>query len=219
MPDLTFAIIGVEPVTNSLSPMLRFKLRVTNTPATESIRAITLQTQIQLQPARRQYTPVEQEKLVELFGTPDRWGETLRNKLWAQAPCNVGAFTGSTEVVLSTPCTFDLNIMATKYFLALDEGDVSLLFLFNGSVFYSSEGKGLQVQQIPWDKECTFRMPVSTWRETMERLFSNGAWVNLQRDVFDAFLAYKRGHGFTTWDDAVQQLLCLAAKPEGRTHE
>ena len=64
-------------------PLLHFKLEVTNTPATQRIHSAMLQAQMQIESTRRTYDAAEKEKLVELFGTPERWGQTLRTRLWA----------------------------------------------------------------------------------------------------------------------------------------
>ena len=136
MPDLDFKILGVEPAVRGVVPLIQFKVEVTNQPATEPIQNVILQAQIQIQAPQRSYTEKEKEKLNDLFGTPERWGQTLRTRLWTLASTTVRPFTGHTEAMLSVPCSFDLNIAATKYFYALEEGDVPLLFLFSGTIFY-----------------------------------------------------------------------------------
>jgi hypothetical protein len=105
------------------------------------------------------------------------------------------------------PCTFDLNVAATKYFYALDEGEIPLLFLFSGSAFYiSAEGK-LQVERISWDKECTYRVPVKRWKDLMEQHYPNCAWLYLERDVFARLYEYRRRNGIATWEQTVEALL------------
>ncbi|MGB8343119.1 MAG: DUF6084 family protein, partial [Chthoniobacterales bacterium] len=145
MPDLDFKILGVEAANYGIAPLLHFKLEVTNQPVEETIQSVMLQTQIQIHPTQRAYHPGEKEKLSELFGTPDRWGQTLRARLWTHANVNVRQFSGKTEAVLSVPCTFDLNVAATKYFYALEEGEVPLLFLFSGTIFYQDAEGRLQI--------------------------------------------------------------------------
>ena len=51
----------------------------------------------------------------------------------------VPSFTGSIEVDVPVPCTYDLEIAATSYFHALDEGDIPLVLLFSGTVFTKGE--------------------------------------------------------------------------------
>ena len=104
-------------------------------------------------------------------------------------------------------CSYDLNVSATKYFYALEGGEVPLLFLFSGTIFYASEGGYLQVQQIPWDKECTYRMPVQVWQALMDHHYPGSAWLSLSRNIFDKLYAYRRRHGLATWDQAIEQLL------------
>jgi hypothetical protein len=166
-----------------------------------------LHAQIQIQSAQRAYTTDEKEKLRELFGRPEDWGQTLRNKLLAQANCIVPGFVDRTEAVLIVPCTFDLNVAATKYFYALEDGEVPLLFLFSGTVFYSDGGGRLQIQQISWEKEAAWRMPIDAWREMMDRHYPNTAFMWLERGVFDRLYEFKRHHGFATWEQAIERLL------------
>jgi hypothetical protein len=110
-------------------------------------------------------------------------------------------------VDLPVPCTFDFNVAAAKYFYALDEGGVPLSLLFSGTIFHEREGAGLQVAQIPWDKEVTFHLPVRVWKEMMEQYYPNTAWLCLRRDVFDRLYQYKSRHGLPTWEQALEDLL------------
>jgi hypothetical protein len=216
MPELNFKVTGVEPAARGLIPLLHFHLEVTNTPETELIQAVILQAQIQIQSAHRPYDDEEKEKLVDLFGTPDRWGQTLRNRLWAHANATVRPFAKMTEAVLPIQCTYDLNVTATKYFYALKEGEVPLLFLFSGTIFYAAPDGRLQVQQIAWDKECTYPIPVRVWQELMEHHYPNSAWVSLHRDVFEKLYAYKRQQGLPTWEQTIERLLTEYESVAGR---
>jgi hypothetical protein len=207
MPDLNFQVTGIEPSARGLTPLLHFNLVVSNQPPTEQIQAIMVQAQIQIQAAQRPYNDAEKERLEDLFGTPDRWGQTLRNRLWVHANATVRPFLGSTETVLPVQCTYDFNVIATKYFYALEGGEVPLLFLFSGTIFYAGPGGGLQVQQISWDQECVYRMPVKVWAELMNHHYPNSAWLSLGRDVFDKLTTFKRRHGLLTWDQTIERLL------------
>ena len=72
MPDLNFQVTGVGPATRGMVPLLLFQLEVTNAPEEEVIQSATVQVQIQFECPKRAYNNSEKEKLVELFGTPDR---------------------------------------------------------------------------------------------------------------------------------------------------
>ena len=207
MPDLNFQVTGIEPSARGLTPILHFNLEISNEPPSERIQTVMVQAQIQIQAAQRRYHDREKEGLIDLFGTPDRWGQTLRNRLWAHANTTVRPFSGSTEAILPVQCTYDFNVIATKYFYALEEGEVPLLFLFSGTIFYAGPDGGLQVEPISWDKECVYRMPVKAWADLMDHYYPNSAWLSLQRDVFDRLSAYKSRLGMLTWEQAIEHLL------------
>jgi hypothetical protein len=210
MPDLNFHITGVESESDGFAPIINFELDITNTPATETIHSILLHAQIRIEPTQRQYDEAEKEKLSDLFGTPDRWGQTLRSRLWTHVNTTTGAFSGSTSARLPVICTYDMNVASTKYFHGLEGGEIPLLFLFSGTVFYSDGTRLLQAQPISWNKECKYRMPVADWQRMMDVHYPNSAWIYLDRDVFDRLYAYKRRLGIPTWEAVFDRLLPLA---------
>lgn len=212
MPDLSFSVEAVEAPPYAAAPLLLFKLRVTNAVADQPVHAVILRCQIQIEAARRRYAVAEQERLPDLFGEPERWSKTLKTMLWTHASASVPPFTGSTVVNLPVPCTYDFDVAAAKYFHAVEEGEVSLTFLFSGSIFYAAEDGALQVTQIPWEKEAGFRLPVHVWKQMMDLYYPNSAWLRLQRDVFDRLYQYKLRRGLTTWEQALESLL---PTPEG----
>jgi hypothetical protein len=207
MPDLRFAIEGAAAVPYAESPLLALQLRIENEPEVERIQSIILQCQIRIEAARRRYAAAEQERLVDLFGAPERWVQTLRTTLWTYANVTVRPFEGATTVDVPVPCTFDFNVAATKYFHALEGGEVPLLVLFSGTVFYDAAGRGLQVAQIPWEKEARYRLPVSVWKEVIDRYYPNTAWLTLRRDIFDRLHEYKMKHGIPAWEHVFERLL------------
>jgi hypothetical protein len=213
MPDLKFTVTGVEPAARGLMPLLHFNLDISNKPATEAIQAVMIQAQIQIQSAQRAYDDAERKKLEELFGTPDRWGQTLRNRLWAHASATVPSFRGDTRVALPVQCTYDFNVIATKYFYALEGGEVPLLFLFSGTIFYAGPRGELLVQQISWDKECAYRMPAKVWADLMNHHYPNSAWLSVRRDIFDRLSEFKREHSLLTWEQVFELLLNTSPGP------
>lgn len=213
MSELKFQVTGVETANRGLTPLLHFQLRITAPGATDKIEALLLNAQIQILCPQRTYAIGEKAKLLELFGRPDQWGHTLRNGLWCHAHATVGQFTGSTDTVLPVPCTYDLNIASAKYLYALESGEVPLLFLFSGSVFYAAEESRLQVQPISWNTECVYRMPIEVWKKLMEHHYPNSAWVSLPRDVFDKLYAFKRVNGLADWKETIELLLERSDQP------
>ena len=206
MPDLDFRIEGAEVLEYAAVPTLVFKLRIEN-PGEEPIRSVSLNTQIRLAVTQRHYEPAEQDRLLELFGEPHRWGETLRSLLWTHNVLQVPPFSGSTVVDMPVTCTYDLDVVAAKYFHALEGGEVPLEFLFSGTVFYAGEGGGLQVDRISWEKEAEFRLPIRLWKDMMEHYFPNSAWLRLHKDAFDRLYDYKLRMGLPTWEAAIEALM------------
>jgi hypothetical protein len=215
MPELHFQIEGAEAVPHAATPLIALKLRITNFPATETIHAISLRCQVQIEPAKRRYVPKEQEKLLDLFGTPERWARTVKPLLWMNTSVAVPRFTGELLVDLELPCTFDFNVAATKYFHALDSGDIPVAVMFSGTLFYEGPMDGqnagaLQISQIPWDRESSYRLPVAVWKEMMEMHYPNSAWLCLRRDAFEQLYNYKVRHGLPTWEQAIAKALAAA---------
>jgi Family of unknown function (DUF6084) len=207
MPELHFQIEGAEAVPHAATPLIALKLRITNFPSTEAIHAITLRCQVQIEPAKRRYVPNEQEKLLDLFGTPERWARTVKPLLWMNTSIAVPRFTGELLVDLELPCTFDFNVAATKYFHALEAGDIPVAVMFSGTLFYEGPEGSLQISQVPWDRECSFRLPVSVWKEMMEMHHPDSAWLCLRRDTFEQLYNYKVRHGLPTWEQAIAKAL------------
>jgi len=206
LPDLDFAVEGAEVLEFAAVPSLIFKLRIENLEG-EPVRSVALNTQIRIAATQRHYDAAEQEGLLELFGEPSRWKETLRSLLWTHTVLQVPPFSGSTVADMPVPCTYDLDVVAAKYFYALEDGEVPLEFLFSGTVFYAAEDGRLQVVRISWEKEAEFRLPVRLWKEMMEHYFPNSAWLRLRRDAFDLLYDYKIRKGLPTWEAAVEALL------------
>lgn len=208
MPDLRFQVEDVVPTPNAASPQLSFKLRITNVEP-EPIHSIALRAQVQVEPVRRRYTPEEQQKLKTLFGEPEQWSKSLLPLLWANANVNVGAFTGSTLIDLPVPCTFDFNVAMTKYIHGLEGGELPTSLLFSGTVFHAGQ-MALQIAQIPWDREASYRVPVRVWKEMMDLYYPNGGWIQLRRDVFERLYEFKSQNGIPTWEQTVERMLDLA---------
>ena len=207
MPDLTISVENVEAVKYAATPSIAFALNLKNADPQETVYTVVLRCQIQIEVARRKYTGNDQGKLRDLFGEPERWGQTLRSMLWTHASVVVPQFTGSTVVSMQVPCTFDFNIAATKYFNGLADGDIPLCLMFSGTVFYEDTEGSLRMAPISWDKETRFRLPLKTWQDMMDLYYPNIAWLSLRRDVFERLHEYKVRHGILSWEQAIEKVL------------
>ncbi len=207
MPDLKFSVEGVEVETHAVAPTLLFKLKIANATPDVPVQNVQLQCQLRIEPTQRPYDATEHEPLSDLFGTKDRWSNTLHSMLWTHTAIQVPGFAAETIASMPVPCSFDFNVAATKYFYGLDKGDIPLTLLFSGTVFYRDDGGKLQMDQIAWSKEASYRLPVRIWRDMMDAYYPDSAWLRINRASFDALGRYKRSCGFTSWEQAIDALL------------
>jgi uncharacterized protein DUF6084 len=208
VPDLSFEVEEAFATRNAAMPQLSFKVRVRNAEP-DAIHSIALRVQVQIEPVRRRYTVEEQDHLKELFGKPEQWSKSLQPLLWTNANVTVLGFMGSTTVDVPVPCSFDFNVAITKYIYGLQNGDLPVSLLFSGTVFHMGR-TGLQIAQIPWDREARYCLPILVWREMMDIHYPNTAWLCLRRDVFERLNEYRAKQGNTSWEQAFERMLNLA---------
>jgi hypothetical protein len=205
MSELVFDLLDIQPEQYAAAPTLAVRLRIAETTG-ERIHALALRCQFRIETTQRRYSAREAEGLVELFGETSRWGDTLKPMQFANVSVTVQGFTGSTEVDVPVVCTYDLEVAATKYFHALDDGEIPLLLLFSGTIF-TKGATGFSVEQVPWHKECTYRLPVRVWDQLMDMYFPNAAWIRMHRDTLDALQRFKSRRALLSWDQAFEALL------------
>jgi Family of unknown function (DUF6084) len=216
MSELVFDCLGAEAERYAAAPTLLFRLRIAETTG-ETIHAIALRCQIRIEPHRRRYSHDEEERLFDLFGETSRWGDTLKPMQFANLSIMVPRFQGSIEAELPVPFTYDFEVATSKYFHALEDGEIPLLLLFSGTVF-AKGATGFSVDQVPWHKEAVYRLPVRLWTELMDLYFPNSAWIRMTRETFDALHGFKSRRALPTWEQAFETLLREAgeAAPRGR---
>ena len=205
MAELVFDCVGAHAEPYAVAPSMSLTLRIAETTGIK-VDAIALRCQIRIEPTRRRYSDAEAERLNDLFGDTQRWADTLKPLQFTTVSMMVPGFTGSTELDLPVMLSYDLEIGSTRYFAGLEDGEVPLLLLFSGTVF-SAPGGRLQVQQVPWSKEASYRLPVSIWREAIEAHFPNSAWIRMSLQTLDALQQYKTRQALPTWDATITALL------------
>ena len=183
MPDLSFTIDGMEAVLDSAAPKLNTRVRIRNACAGERVNSIALRCQTNIEPARRTYNAKEKALLQNVFGSLDQWHSTVRPLVWTSTQIAVPGFTGSSIVDMPIACSFDLNIRAANYLDAVCEGEIPLSFLFSGTVFYEANDAPVQIVQIPWDREATFRLPVGMYKEVIASPDQISDWAALNQLV------------------------------------
>ena len=208
MTELTFTCTGVRADPYAAGPTLVFRLRITAADDAR-VHALALRCQLRIEPARRRYGDGEGERLADLFGERSRWGSTLNPVQFAQVALTVPGFTGETETDLVVPCTYDMDIAASRYLGALEDGEAPLLLLFSGTAFTGAAG--FQVEPVPWDREARCAMPVAVWHQMIEQHFPGCGWIRLPHDTMDALLGYRSRHALPSWEATVDALLEASA--------
>ena len=208
MTSLTFTAVDIVAEPYAAAPQLTARLRIEESTGAV-IHAIALRCQVRIEPQRRPYSKADETELLGLFGDRSRWRDTLRPFPWMQCAAMVQGFTGTTEVDLPMPCTYDFEVTGSKYLHAVRDGFIPLILLFSGTIFTRGTS-GFAVEQVGWDCEASYQLPVSVWQQVIEANFPGTGWLRLDRDVLHALARYQAEHGLTSWDATVESLLAAA---------
>jgi Family of unknown function (DUF6084) len=210
MMDLTFAVLDVAPEPYTVTPVLTARVGIV-AGTDDPVHAIALRCQVRIEPLRRSYSDEEAAGLTDLFGPRERWATTQRTFLWQHANAMVQGFAGNTTVALPLDCTYDFEVTAAKYLHALRGGSLPLQFLFSGTIFIKSE-QGFAVQQVSWNCEDRYDMPVAAWRKLIAQHYPNTGWVRLRHETVTALAGYKSAEGLLDLDHAIASLLADASQ-------
>lgn len=203
--DLRFRVADITPQRYAVTPTLEARIAISST-ADDFIHAIALRCQIRIQPLRRTYTDQEAAGLLDMFGPRERWSATQQAFPWLHATAMVTGFSDSTTVTLPLPCTYDVEVVASKYFHALRAGTIPLQFLFSGTIFGSGE-RALHVRNVSWNCEDGYDMPVAVWRELIAQHYPDSGWVRLSHQSITALSDVKCRRGLLDLDDAISTLV------------
>jgi hypothetical protein len=213
VPEVAFAVQDAARVPHAAVPTLRFVVRADSGGA--AVRSILLDTQIRIGARRRRYDAAATDRLFELFGPREDWGTNLNSLLWTRTTTVVPPFTGETAINLDVPCSYDLEVAASRYLDALGDGEVPLEFLFSGALFYSGADGRLQTARISWEAEAEYGLPVAVWKETMDRHFPGSAWLRVDKATFDRLCTYRSTRALPTWAAVFDELLPPVPEDEG----
>lgn len=219
-PSLAFAVTGADHDPLAVGPTLRLHTTITESTGTR-VHALALRTQIRLEPAARRYAPDQQERLVELFGEPARWGRTLTAMQLATVSTVTPAFDGEHTVAVEIPMTSDTEIATTRYFRGVAGTDpgpdaepaevAPLRLLFSGTVFYAGP-TGVQIGMVPWHTETAFRLPVAVWTAMMRAHHGGTAWLRVGARTLAELAAWRAAHALPTWEQTFDALLHRAGE-------
>ena len=213
MTALDFSVVSIAPEPFAVTPNLIARVRIAE--ATGAVvHALALRCQVRIEPRRRRYSDAEEAGLLDLFGPRERWGSTLTAFPWLHTSAVVPGFTGECVTELVLPCTYDVEVTASKYLHALGadtDATVPLVFLFSGTVFVKG-AHGFAVEQVPWDREARVDMPVDAWRALVRQNYPSSGWVRLEHETVAALLRFKAARGLLGVDAAVTELLDAAGE-------
>lgn len=204
-PQLALSVDEVTAVAFAAVPTLCFRLHVDA--GAREVRSVGLNVQVRIDATRRRYEERDEARLRELFGGRERWGQTLRNLMWANVSVTVPRFVGETYVALHVPATYDFEVVAAKYLNALAGGEVPVELLFSGTIFYAADDGRLQAAPLDWTQEAATSLPVAVWREAVDVAFPNSSWLRLSRETFDRLWAYRASRTLPSWEATLDELL------------
>jgi hypothetical protein len=205
-PHPSFTVRAARPAFLAAGPTLVFDLDVAE-PSGRQILTIALSIQIAIEPAQRRYDPATRERLIELLGDPRRVGSPTRTVPWTKVDVLVKPFAGTTSVAVPVPCNYDLEIAATNYFRSVIDGEVPLVFHFNGSVYYEDEDGRVQIVQISWEESANFRMPAAAWRDAVSAHYPNRGWIPAGEETIERLRQFKLERGLPSYEAALERLL------------
>ena len=164
-PDPDFEVLSARAVERAAAPTLGFRVRVSDASGaarssrSRSPRVITIEPSKRPYDRRQPRAPGRAVRRARALGLDDD-----------QLPLGPGRRAGAgvqrrrPSSSSPSPCTYDLELAAAKYFHGLADGAAPLRFHFNGTVFYEADDGRMQIVQIPWDRSPRFEMPVEVWR-------------------------------------------------------
>ena len=205
-PEPRFDVTAAAHLAYAAAPTMVFTASVDEDSGRE-IQSIALSVQVMIDPARRGYDEPTRERLEELFGPPATWAPSTQGLQWARVGAVVPRFEGSSAFAIEVPCNYDLEVAATKYFYALEDGEVPLSFHFNGTIFYPGDDGRLQVVPVPWSASARLGMPVSTWRAMIAEHYPGIGWVRLTDETMRALSDLRASRGLPSFDACVRELI------------
>ena len=214
-----FSVLGVEPVAHAATPTLRFHAARRRPARARDPHDRALDADPDRPGAARLRRRDPASGSSSCSARPSAGRRRRRSSAGRTSSALVPGFTGATSFALDVPCTYDLEVAASKYFYSLPDGEVPLSFLFNGMVLYSGEDDRLQVAQVPWS--CTAR-----WRDAGRRLEARdgrllprrrlGAAATRRRSTRSPRARPRGGHH--SFDALIAELLAMSRARRARRH-
>ena len=106
----------------------------------------------------------------------------------------------------------DLEIAATNYFRSVPDGEVPLVFHFNGSVYYADAEGRMQIVQISWEESSSYRLPIAVWQAMIDSYYPDRGWVPAGSATIERLRRFKLERGLPSYEAALERLLAEAER-------
>ena len=173
----TFSIEDGGVLQHSAVPTLRFGLRVESD---EEVRSLALNVQVRIAATQRTYSDAEEEALRELFGAPSSGAAVFR-------ACIGRTWRSSSRVQRqhARRSLVDVHVRPRGHGGEVPHraGATARCRSSSSSQGPSSTGNRSRCAPSPGMREAGYRLPVSVWREMMDRFFPSSAWLRLDSDL------------------------------------
>ena len=103
LPEPEFWVLDAEPVPHAAAPTLSFRLRAQGPLGARGLHDRAHRPDPPRGQLSAPHDDEARERLRDVFGEPERWGDTARSVLWAKREVLVPSFTGSTTFELELP--------------------------------------------------------------------------------------------------------------------
>ena len=139
MSDLAFEVLDARAEPYAAVPTIMFRLRITERGAAP-VHAVALALPDPDRAAAASLQPRRGGAARRGVRRARRSGATPCGRSCGRtSPRPITGFDGSTEVDLPVTCTYDFEVAGTKYFHALDDGEIPLVLLFSGTTFVAGD--------------------------------------------------------------------------------
>ncbi len=203
---MEFTVLGARPVKYAAAPMLALDLQVAETAGRE-IYMLALTIQLMIEPARRAYDEGTHERLVELFGAPERWAVTTRSLVWSTLDVVVPAFTGhdDRDGADQLPLRPGAGGRQVPALAARRRGAPGTALQRHGLL--PTRGRGLQIVLLPWITLDRLPDACEGLARDDRALLPGHRWVGLRSSTLEALQREKRERGLATLDATMAALL------------
>ena len=157
---------------------------------------------------RRRYTEEDQERLLDLFGEPERWSQTLRNMHWINVAATVTAFNRKHHGRSTSALYIRFQCRGDQVFLRhRKRRDSAKLPVQRHRILRHRRWRRASRAHLLEQGDAVSPARPNLARHDGDLLSEQRLAVCLRRDVFKRLYEYKTRHGIPTWEAALESIL------------